>query len=230
MIYDCFLYSGEAPLLELRRAELAPLNVQHVLVASETTFTNKPNINPIPHCEPNLHVGIFPSSRHTDPWRNEAEQRDHIKTVLLELRPADNDIIIVSDVDEIPRTSAIAQYRPEMGICALEMDVNWFYLNTRNERRGWRIAKIMPWSYLKNTTPQTVRDQGTPLLLAEAGTHYSWQGGPQAIETKFRSFSHQEEGIRERILGTLVGDIVPDSELPLYVRENLDKFKHMILR
>jgi len=227
MIYDCFTYYSESTLLELRRAELAPLNIQHVLVASETTFTNKPNINPIPHSEPNLHVGIFPSSRHTDPWRNEAEQRDHIKTVLLELRPNDNDIIILSDCDEIPRASVIAQYRPEMSICALEMDVNWFYLNTRNERRGWRIAKIMPWSYLKNTTPQEVREQGCPLVLADAGWHFSYQGGPEAIERKLQSFSHQEEGVRESVGATRLGEIVPLSELPLYVQQNQERFKAM---
>lgn len=255
MIFDCFCFNGEKELLEIRMNEfkhLEPLKkflpVKHVVVTGMKTFTGIDK--PIDYSWLELLEGFDYVHREVDdtwtmndPWKNERFQRDNIYAALKELNPQDDDIIIISDVDEIPKAYAIQHYRPELGLCALQMDVYHFYLNTRAERQTWTHPRIMPWSYLKDKMPDEVRRGGFNLALVNAGWHFTWQGGIPAILNKFKSFSHQEEKVQAfadpemletnmRHLRSIWGDgkmeVLPDIELPYYVQRNKEKFKHMI--
>jgi len=196
MIYDCFTYFGgdhEDALLEMRVHELDSLEVVHVVVESTKTFTGKYKPVTFKTFDPIIHI-LVTDMPDGSPWDRETHQRNAIMRGLDTAK--DDDIIIISDVDEIPRASSIAQYKPEFGSCALVMDQMYYYLNVLASRQSWRIAKILPYSMLKTTTPNEVRLSGNAIGMLDAGFHFSYMGGVDAMMTKLSSFSHQEESER----------------------------------
>ena len=101
----------------------------------------------------------------------------------------------------------------------------------------------MPWSYLKDKQPDEVRRSGFDLCMFQAGWHYCWQGGIETMLEKFKSFSHQEASVQalnnrevlqgkldriESLWGSEKFKVVDNSEMPIYVQNHLEEFKHMI--
>lgn len=253
MIYSCALYNGEKSLLKIRLEEakrMDPISkwmpVTHVLIESTHTFTGIPK--PI-----TFRLGDWPEypieffayheEPKKDPWENETRTRNYIKECLQMLRVQDDDIIILSDLDEIPRSYAIQHYRKEFGLVALQMDIYCYYLNTLSERQVWRQARIMTWDYLKDKTPDEVRRAGFDLALMNSGWHFTYQGGVATILNKYKSFSHQEESVqkfanRELLLAMMAKldspwgktlETIGLDDLPLYVQTYKQEFKDMLL-
>jgi len=246
MIYSAILYSGEKALLRIRCEELKRLNVIHVLVESTFTFTGKSK--PLYFAQhkdefkdyPIIHLTLN-EVPHPDPWQNEIQQRDYCMTALQGLN--DNDIVIISDCDEIPRASSIEQYKIEFGPVALQQDMMYYYLNIMSQKGEWNIAKMAPWSYLKNTTPNALRNQGVPLALMDGGWHFAYTGGVAGIMNKLSSFSHQDEGVQRLANPSLLQGkmdriespwgpnkltVVPIVDLPVFVQEHQEEYKEMI--
>lgn len=250
MIYDCLLYASlgcEKRLFEIRHAELACLGVQHVVIESDVTFTGLPKVShPLGHY-PNTHHELLPMSTWgTDmtPWEREKFQRNYIKQVLeQQFHPKPDDIIILSDVDEIARWQVVKQYRPHFGQCALLMDVLYFYLNTFSSRQTWRHAKIFPYSHLNNLTPEQIRNEGAAFAMLDAGHHFTYMGDVDTILEKFKAFSHQEANVQAYANRELLEDkrwrltgiwdnsqllILEPTELPEYVQKNTALFKDLL--
>lgn len=247
MIYDCFLYNGEADLLKIRIEEMRQMlqPVTFVVVESEYTFTGiKKEFSSRPVIDSDIRINWVVSGPVTNSaWHNERRQRNAIKSALLTLNASDDDTIIISDVDEIPRSYAIQHYRKEFGLVALQMDMYYYYLNCLSARNEWILPRIMSWEYLKDKEPDDVRRSGFNLCLFKAGWHYCWQGGIDTMLTKFKSFSHQEPEVQALAkrnvlngkldrLESLWGDekfkIVNKEEMPYYVQTHPEEFKHMI--
>ena len=248
MIYDCFTYFNEREILEIRINELVSLNAVHVLVESKYTFTGKEKQldyadgdvkyeNVISFCADAPNNG--------NPWDNEFAQRNYIKTALQALNPKDDDIIIISDVDEIPSCEAIAGYSPNMGQTFLMMNHYRGYLNLIYNRNSWPYCKVTTWKLLKNTTPNSVRLDGKDTsALHNAGWHFGWMGGVDRAITKFKSFSHQEHEVQQHaeyeklkarldngqsIFGDEFIEVCEiDETYPKYVRENQYRFARLI--
>jgi beta-1,4-mannosyl-glycoprotein beta-1,4-N-acetylglucosaminyltransferase len=107
-----------------------------------------------------------------------------------------NDVILVSDVDEIPSPDAIKHYKENgNGLCALIQDYYNFYLNyKRCVFRTWDLAKIAHYGDVikLNYTPQQIRDCKADKVITNGGWHFSCLGGIAAIKYKIGAFSHQE--------------------------------------
>lgn len=248
MIYDCFTYFNEAEVLEIRVNELAPLKPTHILIESKYTFTGKEkpleyNLGSIRY--ENLINFCADVPNNGDAWDNEYTQRNYIKTALQNLSPKDDDIIIISDVDEVPSCEAIARYSPNMKQTSLTMNHYAGYLNLIYGRNTWPYCKVTTWKLLKNTTPNNVRLNGNDhTIIKDAGWHFSWMGGAERAVKKFKSFSHQEhqvqqhadyEKIKSRLENgqSIFGDdfievCKIDETFPHYVRQNQDRFAGLI--
>lgn len=243
MIFDCFCYNGESSLLNIRIAELRTFlpPIQHIAVQSNHTFSGKPKSFFMDFHE-NLYHELMVRSPSDITWDNERELRNHILTCLKKQNPDDNDIIIISDVDEIPRKEAILKFKPEMGVAFLDMMKFGFFLNLK-EADHWTPPKIMSWSHLKNGTPEEIRNAGAPNTIDHGGWHFSWCGGIDEVMRKFASFSHQESEVqkhanREELIRKMaVGESlwgqdkwrpVPITELPQYVQNHQEELKHLI--
>lgn len=253
MIWDCAIYNGEEQLLKICCEELKRLEplkkmlpITHVLIESTHTFTGIEK--PLTFKAGNwldyaIEPFVFNEEPNADPWTNETRQRNYIKDALTILNAADDDIVIIRDVDEVPRAYAVQHYRPEFGLLAMQMDIHYFYLNALASKSNWEKARIMPWSYLKDRTPDEVRKGGYSLALVNAGWHMTYMGGVDAIIKKFASFSHQEKEVQQFARPFIINEkmnrleslwnedrlnLVPMTDLPLYVQQHQDEFKEMI--
>lgn len=248
MIYDCFLYNGEKDLLDIRVSEMSGLDVKHLVFQSSHTFKGDLKAEELLQYPWNDRVEFNtfrPNMIDPDPWVNEKKLRNGIVESGGLLRAKPDDIIIISDVDEIPRKEAILQFKPEMEVAFLDMQKFGFFLNLR-EGLHWTPPKIMTWSHLKTTTPEAVRNAGAPHTIDNAGWHFSWCGGIDEVMRKFASFSHQEEVVQrhanreelmrkmkvgESIWGSDSWSPVPISELPQYIQDHQhDSLKHLIFK
>lgn len=210
MIYDCFTYFNELELFIIRYNELMEIpNLVHVIVQSNKTFTNKPN--PVTHffeesekrvggiCVPDMsrfriiYVEDMPEGE--DNWARERHQRNAIMRGLTEAK--DDDIVIISDADEITFAHSILKYKPEMQTTALVMNKTGYWLNCIEGYQSWKIAKILTYGILKQSSPDAVRNAGQESFIENAGWHFSYLGGTESIKRKLEGFSHQDANTNE---------------------------------
>lgn len=231
-IYDCFIFNNEIDLLNLRLHELS--DVVDMFVIIESTETHSGNKKPLYYNENQemfekfkdrifyAVIDGFPEcpEGQDEFWFRENYQRNQIKTALSVIKPKDTDIILLSDVDEIPDPESVEvthravppdQWRTFM--------MRWFNYNTDWEMaEGWPGTQAIRWGDLKNTLPQRLRDKRYDeqrLLDRYRGWHFSWFGGVDSIQQKLQDFAHQEikphsnEEIIYKIKKglTIVGDI-----------------------
>lgn len=120
MIYDCFTFFNELELLELRLHELGEVVDKFVLVEATKTHSNK--TKPLHYLENRsafsafhdkiIHVVVEDSPDSPDPWVVERFQRNSIARGLKSCRL--DDFVMVSDLDEIPRASAVQKLSREI--------------------------------------------------------------------------------------------------------------------
>jgi beta-1,4-mannosyl-glycoprotein beta-1,4-N-acetylglucosaminyltransferase len=244
MIFDAFLYAGEKACLDIRIAELSGLDVMHIAVQANKTFTNKPKSFVDLNYDRVASVNVTDMPDGDDPWGREKWQRNSIMRGLETAGAKDDDLIVIADADEIPKAEAIKKYHPGMAVTSLVMDKFGYWLNCVEGFQSWKIAKILTYWKLKNSTPDLIRNSGQENYIYDAGWHYSWLGDVNNVVNKFNSFSHQEcnkpelnnvEVLKYKIAtgqslwGEDFWQIIPiDGRAPSEVRNNIEKYKHLI--
>ncbi len=228
-IFDCFTFAEEKLLLRARLDYLGPVVDHFVVVEGGTTFQGTPREYVLPeiwqhlgeYAEKIIYIQVddFPDA---GPWERESHQRNAIMRGLSTAKPAD--IVIVSDVDEIPRREVIPHLSQTIeGPVALEMNFAYYSLNVR--AGPWKGAKAARRADI--VSPQALRNARGVRTVKDAGWHLSYLGSVSEIQTKLRSFSHteysgplwtSERHIRRcmrlgvRIFGEFLFTIVPDHE------------------
>jgi beta-1,4-mannosyl-glycoprotein beta-1,4-N-acetylglucosaminyltransferase len=140
-------------------------------------------------------------------WVIECFQRNQISQGLIKCNP--DDVILISDLDEIPNPDAIRNYIPGSGIHKLVQSLYYYYLNYRcaainNKWILWRKAtKWIPWESARicqfkdiKSDIETIRtgwqyNIRCPQIM-NGGWHFAYTGGIEKIVEKIESFSHQE--------------------------------------
>lgn len=203
-VYDTFSFFNELDILEIRLNELDPVVDKFVLVESTVTHSGLPKplyfeqnkqrfakflpkiihiiADDLDHVETPGHVD--------NPWDREHAQRDKAMAALRDCEP--DDVIIVTDIDEIPRRDVIANYDPKSGVQHLALIMCYYYLNC-NHNESWNMGSIMPYSGIVHTLSNmrwVYKDNWS--LIPDAGWHFSYMGGPEKIKEKIESFAHQE--------------------------------------
>lgn len=122
-----------------------------------------------------------------DPWVRERAQRD---TAMWAFMPATDpdDIVIVSDVDEIPSSAAFAQDpRPFLGGC---IDLRFATVDTPGTPGVMQVlaraGAVTSIDMLRQRREQMPRYE-------RAGWHLSWFGGQEGIREKVSCFAHLED-------------------------------------
>jgi hypothetical protein len=253
-VFDCFMFSTELDVLDVRLAELAPVVDFFVLLEAPITHQGKPK--PLHFAE---NARRFESFRHKirhvvvndmpigdDHWRRERHQRDALRGAIADAGP--DDLVVVSDVDEIPRASTIALAQQKQGFVFLELALNYYYLNLT--AGPWLKAYAAPkqvidrmedlalprWqelAYLDQIGRSS--DDG---VIRDAGWHFTWQGGVTAIMSKLDAFAHAEfqplrnaalieRAMQDRrfFIGNEALSEMPTDRLPATVRENLAHYR-----
>jgi beta-1,4-mannosyl-glycoprotein beta-1,4-N-acetylglucosaminyltransferase len=202
-VFDCFSFYNELDLLEIRLNELDPFVDFFVLSEMRQTHSGKPkplyfeeNKERFAKFLPKIIHVVPPDIETNDPWVREHYQRDYIKIALEGCQPLD--IIILSDLDEIPRGSKIAEYK------SLWTEFFWqkqysYYLNFEVG-----ISPVAPGTFSRITRWKNLKNEGTTLTalrykeladsfgILDGGWHFSWMGGGEKIADKLEAWAHQE--------------------------------------
>ena len=138
-IYDCFPFFNELDVLQIRLAELAP-HVDHFVLAEATrTHTGKPK--PLfyqenrqrfaQYADKIIHIVVDDLPVDGDDWDRDHFQRHAVVRGLGLAQP--NDVILLSDADEIPDPQIIAQFRRGISgaIHFIECDYYCYKLNLK---------------------------------------------------------------------------------------------------
>ncbi len=196
MIFDCFCYNGEKDVLTLRLIELWPYVDYFVIVEANKTQTlqSKPfyleqewewfrtwqtkiryfKITECPTDAPGT-------------WKMENFQRNTIAEAVKYLQPNDDDLIMVSDADEIPDFNRMP-HPITSGPFGCKMTYHVFYANLITENKDWVGTVVCPYSIFKNTTPQQLRNNKDYMSTANyCGWHLGNMGGKDAVYKKFHT-------------------------------------------
>jgi len=115
-VYDAVLFSNELDILALRWKELYPYITQFVLLESNSTFTGKEKLlsfanhrDQFKFVEPRLTYGTIGGrfKKGENPFIEEAYQRVALDQLIKVAGISDDDLLIMSDVDEIPSRHTI---------------------------------------------------------------------------------------------------------------------------
>lgn len=246
-VIDTFSFFNELELLKLRCEELKPLNPIHVLIESTYTHTGEPKELVF---EQNKHLFAQYNIRHLvvdvsmpnngDAWANEKYQRDFCTVGLADMN--NDDIVIISDLDEIPRWQAVQFYEPRMGVASLQMDKYSVYLNLLEGIQNWGVGKIVTGKHLYERSASEIRNGGADFGIYFGGWHMSFMGGVERMKEKLFAYAHTET-LKPELLDNLEYKYVSgqslwhtdywkfvkiDESFPRYLFENQEEFKHLI--
>ena len=213
-IYDCFTFYNELDLLELRLAELYNKVDHFVIVESNQTFTNrsKPwnfelNADRFNnYMDKIIYVRVKDMPGSSDAWVNERFQRDQILRGIKKAKP--NDLIMISDLDEIIRPRAIDHMvNSTATLFALRMSLHNFKFNYMRTSEGkydvWAMAgrrslfdDIAPDAFRQlrfnfNGAPYQYRQDDIE-VIEHGGWHFGYMGDKNWLLNKAQSFAHQE--------------------------------------
>ena len=156
MIFDCFTFFNELDILEIRLNEMAPVVDRFVLVEARKTFQgadkplyfdeNKDRFSPfldkIEHIIVDFpeDLGLYRKAASLA-WAREYYQRDQIALGLKTARA--EDLVIVSDVDEIIRAKTLQEaarsYRTG-SMVVFSCPIYTYYFNRRLKKDNWHLG------------------------------------------------------------------------------------------
>lgn len=241
-IVDCFLFYNELELLKLKLKELNDVVDYFVLIESKYTFVgnekelyyekNKDMFseynNKIIHIVHDNNATLKNGPRDDGlpaSWNNENEQRFYGIKGVSQLNLVDNDLIILSDLDEIVDKNTInkikTKYLSEPIYC-LEQDMYNYNLNNKINKK-WYQSKLLNFKTYKkyisnvklfNTIIRPSYDpdgthRGNYSIIKEGGWHLNFFDDINKIKNKIKNYSHIElshfgdlskETIAEKIL------------------------------
>ena len=195
-VYNCFSFNNELDILEMRFKELFDVVDRFVISEGNMTFGGKPKPY---HFRDNLkRFGKYLSKvthflvddwPNLNPWTMEHFQRDRCMRGLSHCK--DNDIIVITDADELPTAEAIKGYKIGDGVQGLEMDCYYYDMNTKYVHK-WKQSKIAPYGVLKKSNFWDVIYGPVQGIIPNAGRHLCYFGGLERIIKKIEDSAHQE--------------------------------------
>lgn len=150
-IWDCFTFFNELDILELRLAELDAVVDKFVIAEATHTFSYDPK--PLHFAENRqrfakylpkiVHVVVDDLPAAGDAWDREAFQRNAVARGVAAADP--DDVVMISDVDEIPFPEHIRRLTPETvagHIWFIECDYYTYKLNLRIENKWVGLCAV----------------------------------------------------------------------------------------
>lgn len=210
-------FFNELDVLEARLAELDDVVDVHVIAESRHTYAGTPKpLHFAEHrdrFEPWLHkiryvvtdrlervpLQTF-GQRHR--WQRENGQRAALADAIDDMQAAD--VVVLSDVDEIPRARLVARY-VELGLGQLvapPLPMHLYRIGLKVDAPQASLMRMCRGALLRNATPEEVRRMAprrTPEALVEGldgyGWHLSYTGGVDAVRYKVAQAAHPEEDV-----------------------------------
>ncbi len=210
-IYDCFSYWDEDLLLELRLNILNKVVDYFVIVEGNRTWQNNSknfrfNIERYKKFKNKiiyLKVEDLPGGE--DPYKRENHQRN---SIVRGLKKAENDdLILISDLDEIPNPLSIKYFSPDMKYAAFKQKHFYYKFNLQSKNNPhWLGSRICILKYLKS--PQWLRElkfKKRPFwridkkklnnIIEDGGWHFCNLKSPQDLLYKYKNLCETNDPI-----------------------------------
>lgn len=210
-IIDCFIFYNEYNLLLMRLTELYDIVDQFIIVEATSTHSGKEKeLN----FKNNLHlyekflnkvtyiiVNDMPNTENA--WDNEYYQRACIDKGIKKLNLINDDIIIITDCDEIPNKNTLKLIKENKIQISNEyiygLDMDFYYYNfTCKQDIQWTKGKLLRYQKYNNSLIdnekrllENIRSSHNK-LIKNGGWHLSFFGNTEIIINKIKNFAHQE--------------------------------------
>ena len=268
-LIDCFMYFDEDLVLDIRLNTLNEKVDKFIIAEATKNHAGEPkklnfNINKFPKFKDKINyliiddlpldVKSFKKGWHENHARDQF-QRNALERGYKEF--SDQDIIMISDIDEIPDPEKLKEFKIEKKYaCFLQKNFQ-SKLNLLNISDGdWAGTRICQKKYLRS--PQWLRNFklkrksfwsifGNKMqIINNGGWHFSFLKDPQSIKHKIMSYSHQEYNTDEFTNTDLIKEKISkgkdlfnrdikyekiniNDNFPKYIIDNKEKFKDWIL-
>jgi len=222
MIYDCFTFFNELDLLELRLNVLNSVVDKFVIVEATKTHQFKDKIlyykenkerfkefeSKIIHIVVDKYPDFWTNFRKTTTWDYENHQRNQINKGLKTCKK--NDVVIVSDLDEIPKPEMIAHYKDVQGVKIFEHYLSQFYINYRLSKSNQKYPIVnregdffwcgsVMMHFKDFISAQDARSYvfdsekcKNSIFIPNSGWHFTYLGNIDHIVNKLKAFAHSE--------------------------------------
>ncbi len=211
MIYDCFSYLDEDLLLNLRLNILDKYVDYFVIVEGNRTWQNnskdfKFDINKYKKFkEKIIYIKVTDLPDGKDPYLRENHQRNSILKGLLNSK--DQDIIIISDLDEIPNPEVFKNFKKEMRFAVFKQKHFYYKFNLQSKNNPyWLGSRICLKKYL--ISPQWLRDlkfKKRPFwrldkfrlnnIIENGGWHFCNLKKPESLLYKYKNLCETDDPI-----------------------------------
>lgn len=216
MLVDAFTYCGEEQTLLMRLALHTPFVDQFWIVESDHTFSGKPKewtfeqnrhkfapwldkIHFIPFRAPVAGMDFSKKDEafnfESPAWLLENAQRNALGACLASMD--DDDVALVSDLDEFIAPEVLQTARTSThDVARLSLLNHYYYMNCRavgsNAMWNFPLVVKVKWWRERPEISQFRPFGDASHFISNAGWHFSYLGGPDAISKKISSFSHTE--------------------------------------
>lgn len=264
MIYDCFMFHDEMDLLEIRFNILDDVVDKFVIVEGARTTTGKIKKLNYPRFsdkfevwkEKIIYVSIDDYPPFESTWQYELWQRNGIGQGLKGC--CNDDLIIISDVDEIPNPDILKNIvldNLESEMVFSQMFFNYYLNYIDVSGNTWYGSVIVPFKYYTNAQEHRnlaikfrKKADNNNLVYTNGGWHFSFLGGIEAIKHKLKTYGHQEYNIQqfesEEVLLEAIKrgksifhkkdyrfkPVTIDNRFPEYISKNIDRYNDYILK
>jgi beta-1,4-mannosyl-glycoprotein beta-1,4-N-acetylglucosaminyltransferase len=209
-VIDCFTFYNELTVLEYRLATLIDIVDHFILVEARQThmgkdkelyyLNNKERFSKYNHKI--IHVVVdLPyrsdeiNTAKDDQWRNEEFQRNCIIRGFSRIDLEDNDILLVSDLDEIPDPTLLKMVQNgELPISIHKLEQDFYYYNLHSLfQHKWTMARILSFGTFEQLglPVNGLRGYECP-SIKRGGWHLSYFGDKHFIQNKLQNFAHAE--------------------------------------
>ena len=214
-VIDCFLFFNEIELLKLRLKELSEVVDHFVLVEAKRSFSNRKKqlffedrkdefsqySSKITHLiTPNPPGNAFWRSKRRSAWKRQEFQRNYLSYGIRKLKPEKQDLILLSDVDEIFDSNTLNELKENSfsGMANFEQDL-YYYDHTCRHHEKWTLPLVSSFDALMPHIKSLHRlriersTMSNIQIIKKGGWHFSYFGGVDAILNKLQNLSAHTE-------------------------------------
>lgn len=186
-IWEIFPFFNEEMIADIREKELDCYET--VVIEATETFSGKPK-----ECfyrGPGLVITVKDFNGLTDAWQREEYQENY---ALPFLQIQDDDIVICSDVDEVPRWQTILELAevlgPSLPAVRLSMTHHKYRFNLVDERTPWVKTGVCTGKIFKRRNFTGIRNWAEAPVIPDAGWHLYGIGTDKQFVEKAKATSH----------------------------------------
>ena len=252
-VIDIFIYNGERDILDIHLNVLKDHVDQFIICEAPVTFSGKTKplyFKEVEHLYKDFSIKYYiidendeelwgmaresPNTHGAEHWKREFVQKESIKKALTHLK--DDDICFVGDADEV-WDKRVLDY---LGVLPkkLRLDVFTYYLNNKSTEQ-FNGTLVAEYSTIKEGCLNHLRSDTSFYTPEVFGWHFTSMGGFDEFKRKLGDSYTEESYFTPQIQAELiirygVSDFLgrgfgfyKSEDLPQYVLDNKQKFKHL---